>query len=75
LLGKYLETNNETTVVAMQQLGKHASTVIEFILEKVLYNPLLGSCNGWTTTTEAGLFSMRSVSRNYLEDKWGHPDN
>jgi hypothetical protein len=25
LLGKYLITKNETTAVAMQQLGKHAS--------------------------------------------------
>jgi hypothetical protein len=35
LLGKDLETN-ETTAVSMQQRGKHASTTIELLLEKVL---------------------------------------
>jgi hypothetical protein len=29
LLGKELETNNETTVVAMQQRGKQASTTTD----------------------------------------------
>jgi hypothetical protein len=33
LLGKDLETNNETTTVAMQQRGKHVSTKIEVLLE------------------------------------------
>jgi hypothetical protein len=28
LLGKDLETNNETTAVAMQQRGKHAFTTV-----------------------------------------------
>jgi hypothetical protein len=32
LLGKDLETNNETAV-AMQRRGKHASTTIELLLE------------------------------------------
>jgi hypothetical protein len=35
LLGKELETNNETTDVAVQQRGKHASTTVEFLLETV----------------------------------------
>jgi hypothetical protein len=34
LLGKDLETD-ETTVVAMQRRGKHASTTIELLLETV----------------------------------------
>jgi hypothetical protein len=33
LLGKDLETNNETTGVAMQRYGKHASTTIELRFE------------------------------------------
>jgi hypothetical protein len=33
LLGKDLETNNDTTAVAMQRRGKHASTPIELLLE------------------------------------------
>jgi hypothetical protein len=33
LLGKNLETNNEATTVAMQRLGKHASTTTESLLE------------------------------------------
>jgi hypothetical protein len=35
LLGKDLETNNETTAVAMQWHGKHASATIELLLETV----------------------------------------
>jgi hypothetical protein len=35
LLGKDLEINNETTAVAMQQRGKHASTTTELLLETV----------------------------------------
>jgi hypothetical protein len=31
LLGKNLETNNETTAVAMQQLDKHATKTIELL--------------------------------------------
>jgi hypothetical protein len=58
LLGKDLETNNETTTVAMQRRGTHASTTIELQLETVLFNPLLGSCNNWTTTMETGIFSV-----------------
>jgi hypothetical protein len=54
LLGRDLETNNETTAVAMQQHGKHAFTTIELLLEMVLCNPLPGSCNSWTTTMETG---------------------
>jgi hypothetical protein len=38
LLGKDLETNNETTAVAMQQRGKDTSTTIELLLEMVLRN-------------------------------------
>jgi hypothetical protein len=34
-LGKDLERNNETTAVAMQRRGKHASTTIELLLETV----------------------------------------
>jgi hypothetical protein len=36
LLGKDLETNNETTTVAMQQRGKSASTTVDLLLEMVL---------------------------------------
>jgi hypothetical protein len=32
LLGKGNETNNETIAVAMQQLGKHASTTIQLCI-------------------------------------------
>jgi hypothetical protein len=35
LLGKDLETNNETTAVAMHWCHKHASTTIELLLETV----------------------------------------
>jgi hypothetical protein len=35
LLGKYLETNNETTAVAMQRRSKHASISTEFLLQTV----------------------------------------
>jgi hypothetical protein len=35
LLGKYLETNNETTAIAMQLPGKHASTTIVLLSETV----------------------------------------
>jgi hypothetical protein len=35
LLGKDLETNNETTVVAMQQHGKHPSATMELLLQTV----------------------------------------
>jgi hypothetical protein len=35
LLGKVLETHSETTAIAMQQHGKHASTTIELLLEMV----------------------------------------
>jgi hypothetical protein len=45
LLGKDLEMNNEPTPVAMQWHGKHTSTMIELLLEMVLCNALLGSCN------------------------------
>jgi hypothetical protein len=38
LLGKDLETNNETTTAAMQQRGKHASKTIELLLQTVFYN-------------------------------------
>jgi hypothetical protein len=39
LLGRDLETNNETKAVAMQQSGKHPSTIIDLLLETVLCNP------------------------------------
>jgi hypothetical protein len=82
LLGKDLETNNgkkavamqrprnenETTAVAMQQRSNHAFMTTELLLETVLCNPLLGSCNSWTTTMETGIFSMLSVPWSYLED-------
>jgi hypothetical protein len=45
LLGKDLETDSETTAIAMQQHSKHTSTTIELLLEMVLCNPLLGSYN------------------------------
>jgi hypothetical protein len=38
LLGKDFETNNETTVVATQRHGKHASTTIDLLLETVVSN-------------------------------------
>jgi hypothetical protein len=56
LLGRDLETNNETKPVAMQQRGKHATTIIQLPLETVLRNLLLGSCNSWTTTRETVCF-------------------
>jgi hypothetical protein len=39
LLGKDLETNNETIAVAMQPRGYHSSTAIEFLLETVFSTP------------------------------------
>jgi hypothetical protein len=73
LLGKDLETNNETTAVAIQRRGKHASTTIVLLLETELCNPLLSSCNNCTTTMETGVFSSWSVPRSYVEDNWGDP--
>jgi hypothetical protein len=52
MLGKDLEINDERTAVAMQHRGEHVSKIIELLLETVLCNPLLGSCNSWTTTME-----------------------
>jgi hypothetical protein len=37
LLGKDLETNNETTEIALERHDKHASTTIELLLETVFY--------------------------------------
>jgi hypothetical protein len=56
VLDKDLEANSETTAVAMKQSCKHASTMVELLLETVLCNQLLGSCNSWTTTMETGVF-------------------
>jgi hypothetical protein len=58
LLDKDLETNNETTAVSMQRRSKRASTAIEWLLETMLCNPLLGSCNSWTTTMEIWVISV-----------------
>jgi hypothetical protein len=69
LLGKDLHTNNETTDVALQRRGKHASTTIELLFETVLCNLLLSSCNSWTTTMETEVFSVWSVPRSFLEDR------
>jgi hypothetical protein len=44
LLGKDLETNNETTAVAVQRRGKHAFTT-ELVLKTLLCNPLQDSGN------------------------------
>jgi hypothetical protein len=66
-------TQKETRAFAMQRRGKHASTTIELLLEKVLCNPLLGSRNSWTTTMEMRVFSVWSVPRSYHEDNWGDP--
>jgi hypothetical protein len=57
LLDKYIEAN-EKTVVAMQRRGRHASTMMELLLETVLCNPMLGSCNSKPTTMETEVFSM-----------------
>jgi hypothetical protein len=35
MLGKDLETNNETTAIAVQLCSKHASTTIELLLKMV----------------------------------------
>jgi hypothetical protein len=72
LLGKDLETN-EITAVAMQRSGTHASATIDLLLETVLCNLLLGSCNSWSTTMETSLFPMWFVSRSYLEGNWSNP--
>jgi hypothetical protein len=56
LLGKCLETNNDTTVVAMQRRGKHASTTTKLMLKSLLCNPLQGSFNSWITTMEKSVF-------------------
>jgi hypothetical protein len=44
LLGKDLETDNETTAVAMQRRGKHASTTIELLLETGVSTPSVQRC-------------------------------
>jgi hypothetical protein len=46
---------------------------VDLLLETVLWNPLLGSCNSSTITMETGLFSVWYVPRSYLEDNWGDP--
>jgi hypothetical protein len=56
----------------MQRRGKHSSTT-DLLLEMVLHNPKLGSCNSWTTTMETVVFSMRSAQRGYKDDNWGDP--
>jgi hypothetical protein len=61
LLDKELEISNETTSVATQRHRKHDSTTIELQLETVLCNPLLDSCNSWTTTMETGVFYVVRV--------------
>jgi hypothetical protein len=66
-----LETNKWTTAVGMQRRGIQDSTTIELLLETMLCNPLLDSCNSWATTMETGIFSMCSVPRSYLEGNWG----
>jgi hypothetical protein len=71
LLAEDLRTNNVTRAIAMQQHSKHASTAIELLLETVLCNLLLGSCNSWTTTVETHVFSVWSMLRSYLEGNWG----
>jgi hypothetical protein len=71
LPGKYLETN-ETTAVATQRRSIRASTTIQLLLETVLCDPLLGSCNSWTITMET-VFSMWSVPKSYFEENWGAP--
>jgi hypothetical protein len=43
LLGKELETNDETTAAAMQRRRKHASTTIHLLLETKF---LCGPCGG-----------------------------
>jgi uncharacterized membrane protein len=55
MLDKDPETNKTT---AMQRHGKRASATIELLLEMVVYNPLLGSCNSWATTVASGVFAM-----------------
>jgi hypothetical protein len=57
----------------MQQRGKNATTTVELLLETVLCNPLLGSCNSWSTTMEMWVFSMWSVPSRYIEDSWDAP--
>jgi hypothetical protein len=49
-------TKTGLLLVTMQRHGKHASTTIELLLETMLCNPLLGSCNSWTTTMETEVF-------------------
>jgi hypothetical protein len=39
LVGKDLETDNDTTAASMQRRGKYASVTMEFLLEKVFSNP------------------------------------
>jgi hypothetical protein len=51
--------------------GKHASTRIELLLERVLCNPLLERCKSWNTAMVTGVFSMSSVPWSYLEESWG----
>jgi hypothetical protein len=48
-----------------------ASTTIELLLETVLCNPLLGSCNSGTTTMEMGVLSVWCVPRVILKTTGG----
>jgi hypothetical protein len=41
----------------MQWRSKYASTTIQLLVETVLCNSLLGSCNSWTTTMETGVYA------------------
>jgi hypothetical protein len=56
-----------------QRRGKHVFITIKLLLETVLCNSLLGSCNSWITTMETGVFPMRFVLMSYLEDNLGDP--
>jgi hypothetical protein len=58
----------------MQQRGEHTSTTIQLLLETLLSNQLLGSCNSCNKTIETGgCFPKWSVPRSYVEDNWGDP--
>jgi hypothetical protein len=67
LLGKELETSNETTAIIMQRRGKHASTKIVLQLESVMQS-VARQLQQLDYNNGKEVFSMRFVPRSNIED-------
>jgi hypothetical protein len=69
LLGKHLETNNETTAVDMQKRGIHASTTIVTVGNGVM-QPVARQLNSWIA-----IMSIRLIIYIFqLENHWSDID-